>query len=205
MTTMTDFQTRNRDMQDAVELHVWGELTYVKDAGAILKVNGTGTTDEEVPVINSGYGFHVPKDYNTEVILFSLGSDTNKKFALSTLPRDKQRPWKENTGGVQNPTDPNKALEFNSKRAHVREKNVALGDSGLFEVDEASGTVIIRGNLIVKGDLSIGGSLQVGGSIDSKGHGKFGGALHSPSVNNPGGSNSNQQPSVNVNVPGFKD
>lgn len=204
MTTQTDFPTRNRDQQDGTELHVWRQLEYVKDAGAILSVNGTGTQDDEVPVINGGYSFNLPNDYNTEVILFSLGSDTNKKFALPTLPRDKQRQWKVGTGGVQNPTNGDKALEFNDKRAHMIESNVALGKGGLFEVDEKNGVVYIRGDLVIKGDLKVGGSLQVKGSIDADGHGKYGGSLNAPAVNSPGGSSNNQAPSVNVNVPGFE-
>lgn len=204
MTTQTDFPTRNRDMQDGAELHVWGELSYVDKAGAIVKVNGTGTIDEEVPVLNSGYSFNLEKDTDAEVLLISLGSDTNKKFALPTLPRDRQRQWKAKTGGVQNPLDGSKALEFNPKRSHMREDNVALGNKGTFEVDEASGDVIIRGNLIVQGDLKIGGSIQAGGSLDVKGSIRTNGSVNGSSIRGPEGG-SPQPANVDITVPGFED
>lgn len=147
MTSWNRFPSRNRDMQDGTERHVWGELEYVSGAGAVLKVRGTDTVDEEAPVLNTGYGMNYSKDTNTEVMLLSLGSDTDQKYAIVTIPRDKQRPWKEGTGGVQNPSDPDKALEFNAKRTWVTQDKFAIGQ-GIIEVD--GDTVYIRGRLVVE-------------------------------------------------------
>lgn len=150
---MTSFnkydQGRDRDQQDGMERHVFGDIEYTA-AGAMHRARGTGTEDVEVPVVNLGIGMNFSKDTNTEVFLLSMGSDTNAKVALITIPRDKQRPWKEGTGGIQNPTDPNKAFEFNAKRAHVTDPNFAIGE-GLFEV--------IDGKIYIRADVIIGGRL----------------------------------------------
>lgn len=167
MTTTKSFDERNRDTQDGFERHAFEELTYVEGAGAVVRVTGTGTVDEDVPVINSGYGFNLPAGFNTECFLQSDGSDSSGKFAVMSLPRNKQRQWKVNTGGVQNPVDPAKALEFNSKRTHVTEDNFAVGAGGFFEV--IGDTLYIRGNLSIEKDLKVGGSIQAGGSISTAG------------------------------------
>lgn len=166
MTTTKSFDERNRDIQDGFERHVFGNLEYSEGAGALLRVRGTGTIDEDVPLMNSGYGFNVPANFNTEVFLQSDGSDAAGKFAVMTLPRDKQRKWAVNTGGVQNPVDPEKALEFNEKRTHVTEEKFAVG-GGILEVID--GKVYIRGDLHVEGNLYVGGSIQAGGSISTAG------------------------------------
>lgn len=166
MTTTKSFDERNRDTQDNFERHAFSELTYVDGAGSVVKVRGTGTVDEDVPVINSGYGFNIPKDFNTECFLHSDGSDAAGKFAVMTLPRNKQRRWRENTGGVQNPLDPDKAVEFNEKRTHATESNFAVGE-GLFEV--IGNKIYIRGDLHVEGNLYVGGDIQAGGNISTAG------------------------------------
>lgn len=151
MTSFNQFPDRNRDMQDGVERFVWGEMEYL-ETGAVMKLRGNGTEEEEVLVLNIGQSMNFPKDKNTEVFVLASGSDTGMKFALLTIPRDKQRKWAENTGGIQNPTDPDKAVEFNSKRTHATESNFAVGDNGIFEVKD--GKVYIRAELIVEGQIT---------------------------------------------------
>lgn len=148
MTTWTNYPIRNRDQQDGFERHVWGRLQYLPDAGAIVTVRGTDTQDEEAPVLNIGYGVNFSSNFNTEVMLVSLGSDTGQKYAIVTIPRDKQRQWREGTGGVQHPSDPERALEFNSTRTHLTDGNFAVGESGVLEV--RGDTVYIRGKLVVE-------------------------------------------------------
>lgn len=159
MTTDRPYNERNRDNQDMTERHVWGELKYTK-SGALMRVRGTGTSDEQIPVMNFGYSFNVPANYNTEVFTLADGSDMLLKFALPTLPRDKQRQWKENSGGVQNPVDASKALEFNEKRTHLTQQEFAVGPQGIIEV--IGDTVYIRGNLVVAGSLNVNGSVTTG-------------------------------------------
>lgn len=156
MTSFAGYGERTRDVQDGFERHVWGKLEYVNGKGSVIKVRGTGSKDEEAPVMNLGYGFNMAENSNTEVFLLSGGSDTNMKFAITTIPFDKQRKWKEGTGGVQNPTDPEKALEFNAKRAHVTDKNFAVGD-GLFEVKD--GKVYIRADVVITGKATVNGNV----------------------------------------------
>ena len=136
MTTFNEFTDRNRDQQDGFERNVFGKLEYVKGAGAIVKVRGTDTQDEEMPVLNIGYSANYPKDFNTEVFGVSHGSDTDQKYAIMTIPRDKQREWKENTSGIQNAQDPKKAIEFNKKRTWGTEDNWAQGASGALELKD---------------------------------------------------------------------
>lgn len=149
MTSMETFSGRNRDMQDSFERHVFSEFEFT-DTGVIVRVKGNGTEDEAI-VLNIGYGFNLPKDSDTEIMLVPSGSDTNMKLAIATIPRDKQRKWKENAGGIQNPTDPDKAVELNEKRTHVTEDNFAVGKGGTLEV--VSGTVYVRGDVRCSGTV----------------------------------------------------
>lgn len=149
MTTFNRFGDRNRDQQDGIERHIWSEQTFT-NAGSIIHVKGTDTEDEEAVVVNNGVGMHFPRDTNTEVYLFSSGSDTNQKIAMLTIPRDRQRVWEPNTNGIQHLTDPKRALEFNSKRTYFDDANVATRD-GIFEVKD--GKVYIRADVFVDGDI----------------------------------------------------
>lgn len=152
MTTFNHFPGRNRDMQDGFERGVWGAIEYVQGAGAIMRVRGTGTVDEEAPVLNTGYGFNVPENYNTECFLVSHGSDTNQKYVMPCIPRDKQRQWPENTGGVQNPVDADRYLEFNEKRAYVKDQGFALLDGALELKD---GKLYIRVPVVVAETVTV--------------------------------------------------
>jgi hypothetical protein len=146
------FRERSSDVQDHVERHVWGELEYI-EAGAIIKVKGTDTEDQEANVIvpGSGASFKLKKDTDSEVFLLASSSDTNLKLALLTIPRDKQRRWKEGQGGIQHPTDPEFALDFSDKLAHVTKNKFAVGEKGELEV--RGGDVYIRGRLIVEKEV----------------------------------------------------
>ena len=156
MTTFADYSERTRDVQDGFERHVWGKQEYIDGKGAIIKVRGTGSEDVEAPVMNMGYSFNLKDNTDTEVFLMSGGSDTNMKFAITTIPFAKQRKWKEGTGGIQNPNDGDKAFEFNDKRAHVTDKNFAVGD-GLIEVKD--GKVYIRADVIISGLATVNGNV----------------------------------------------
>lgn len=173
MTSFNRFTDRNRDQQDGYERGLWGELEYVQGAGAIMKIRGTGvedgTLDEEVPLVNLGYAFNVSKDYDTEVVMFSLGSDTNQKYAMPTLPRDKQRQWPVGTGGIQHPTNPEKFVQLDDDSIWLRDgvfhvgndKDVTITVSGgraTIEVNEflvVAPTIGLEGDVVVKGNLAI--------------------------------------------------
>lgn len=143
---------RNRDLQDGTERHVFGEQEYVDGAGSVVRVRGTGTEDQEATVLNTGYSFNLDKDSDAEVILLAGGSDTNMKFALLTLPHDKQRKWKAGRGGVQNPLNADHALEFKNGKVHLTKGEFAIGESGILEVKD--GIVYIRGDLVVAGTIT---------------------------------------------------
>jgi hypothetical protein len=73
---------------------------------------------------------------------------------VMTIPKDKQRRWMEGAGGVQHPTDPEFALDFSDKLAHLTKNLFAVGEKGEFEVKGEemyirSKKVIIDGELIV--------------------------------------------------------
>jgi hypothetical protein len=153
MTTLQHFSDRNRDQQDGTERHVWDEQTFTK-AGSIIRVRGTGTQDEEAVVVNNGIGMQLPKGTNTEVFLLAGGSDTNQKYAMLSIPRDKQRQWAEGNNGLQKWDDPARALEFNSKRMYADDENFATR-GGVFEVK--GNDVYFRGNVYVGGDVGATG------------------------------------------------
>jgi hypothetical protein len=148
------FRERSTDQTDGVERHVWGEQQYLKNAGSVIKVNGTDTGDEEAPVINNGSSFHLKKDSNTEVFLLSGSSDTTQKLAVLSIPRDKQRRWMEGSGGIQNPTDPENALDISGTLAHVTKNKFAVGEKGEFEVKGAEAYARVD-KLIVTGELIV--------------------------------------------------
>lgn len=203
MTTYNNMSDINRGSQDGIERHVWGELEYVDGAGSYLKVSGTGTTDIEVAVVNTGYGFNLAKDSNAEVFVMTDGFDTNQKHAFPTIPRNLQRPWKESTGGVQNPLSPDKALEFNPKRAHIRESNVALGDGGKVEI--VGDTIYFRGNVVFSGDLTVLGNMKVGGKFECKGQGVFNGDLSTSLLRTPSSVTNNEITNFTATIPSFED
>lgn len=164
MTSHKNFHERNRDAQDGIERHVFGKLTYLDKAGAVVTVNGTGTQDQEAIVLNTGYGMNFEDNEDVEVFLVSSGSDRSQKFALVSIPRDKQRKWGKGRGGVQNPLDPDKAVELNEKRVHATDPNFAVG-AGLLEVID--GKVYLRADLHVSGTIYSGGSMQAGGNVST--------------------------------------
>lgn len=173
MTDFTRYKSRTRDIQDYVERGVYGSWTEVPGAGAMLSVRGTGTLDEEVPIMHFGYSFRLPDNSNAEVVMLSLGSDVNDKVALPTLPRDRQHPWGVGQGGVQHPTDPSRRLEYNGDETWLKDGNYKLGNNKEVEVIVAGGAVTINigpdatinvPNLTINSDVAIQGTLDVNGS-----------------------------------------
>ena len=147
MTSFNRFTDRNRDQQDGYERGLWGSLEYVDGAGAVLKVRGTGveggTLDEDVPILNTGYSFNVPKDYNTEVVMLSVNSDTNQKMVIASLPRDKQRQWPEGTGGVQHPTNADKFVQLSDDSIWLKDGKFVLGNDQELTITISGGNVTI--------------------------------------------------------------
>lgn len=151
--SFTKYPERSGDVQDGIERHVWGKVVYTK-AGPIMKARGTDSEDQEMPLPSNGVGFNLKENANSEVFANASSSDTHLKIAAGTIPRDKQRRWMEEAGGVQHPTDPEFALDFSDKLAHITKNKFAVGEKGEFEVkgDEVyirSKKVIIEGELIV--------------------------------------------------------
>lgn len=159
MTDFDKFTSRTRDTQDHVERGVYGTWTAVAGAGAMLSVKGTGTVDEEVPIVNFGYSFRLPKDTNAEVVMLSLGSDVNDKVAMPTLPRDKQHQWGESQGGVQHPMDPSRRLEYNGAETWLKDGNYKLGNNKEVEVIVGGGAVTI--NIAGTGNINFTGALDI--------------------------------------------
>jgi hypothetical protein len=151
MTTYQGYHSTIPNDQDHNEVGVWGEKTY-PEVGAIIKVRGNDSEDQEVEVAYyGGVSFKLPKDSNAEVTMISTGNDTTLKVALLSPPKDKYRRWKENTGGLQHPNDPEHAIEFNNTRAHVTKDAFAVGPKGTFEVKD--GVVYVRGKLVVEQEI----------------------------------------------------
>lgn len=151
MTDFTNFRDRNRDQQDGYERGMWGKVTHVEGAGSHMTVRGTGTLDEEVPVMNMGYGFNLAQDSEAEVLMIAAGSDVDAKLAIPTLPRDKQHPWPEGTGGVQHPSDPSRRIEFNGDEIYLKDGTFVLGHSRAITITVSGDNVSMSFN----GDLGI--------------------------------------------------
>jgi hypothetical protein len=165
--TFQRYRERSRDVQDGTERHVWGEQEYT-DAGSIIKVRGTDTDDEEATVLNiGGVSFNIKKDSDAEVFLLASSSDTNLKMAVLTIPRDKQRRWKEGDGGVQHPTDPEFALDFSDKLAHITKNLFGVGEKGEFEVKGKEAYFRVE-KLIVDGELIVNKRIKTPEVISGK-------------------------------------
>jgi hypothetical protein len=152
--SFTRFRERSRDVQDGTERHVWGEQKYIKGKGSIIKVKGTDSEDQEAMVTNSGAGFNLKKDHDSEVYLLASSSDTTLKMAVLQIPFDKQRRWPEGEGGIQHPTDDEFALHFTDDIAHVTKNKFAVGEKGEFEIKGDQGIFRVS-KLIVDGELVV--------------------------------------------------
>lgn len=142
MTTTKTYDERNRDIQDGLERHVFKSIERT-DTGAFVSVQGSGTMDEEVPVINTGYGFTPKADTELEVFLAGDGSDANNKFATMTLPRDRQTKWPEGAGGVQHPFNPDKFVQFDDDSIWLKDGKFTLGNNQELTVTISNGTVTL--------------------------------------------------------------
>jgi hypothetical protein len=151
--------SRSKDLQDGVERHIHGELEYIEGGGAILKVNGVDSKDEETVLINVGAAFKLKKDHDAEVFLLASSSDTQMKMAIITIPHDKQRRWPEGEGGIQHPTDDEFSLHFSDKLAHITKNKFAVGEKGEFEIKGDQGVFRVS-KLIVDGDLVVNKQLK---------------------------------------------
>ena len=151
MTSTNRYWERTRDVQDGAERHLFVKQEFEDGSGHYVNVKGTGTKDDEAPVIMSHVGFRLKDDTNAEVILLSGGSDTHMKFAMTMIPRDKQRKWAKGRGGVQHPTDGSFALEFQDGELHVTKGKFTVGEAGVLEVTDDK--VYMRKDLYVEGEI----------------------------------------------------
>lgn len=175
MTTTRYYPQLNRTAQDGFERHVFSRLEH-NDTGAVVTVKGTGTEDMEAPVLNMGYGVNYADNTNAEVFLVSLGSDTGMKFAIMSIPRDKQRKWEAGKGGIQHPSNPEKAIEFGDDGVWIKEGVAFLGDDKKVKVTIDGANITIEaggGNIDFKcaklthngvniGDTHIHGGVETG-------------------------------------------
>jgi len=152
--TFLPYSARNKDLQDNLERHIYGEVTY-EEKGSTIKVAGTESNDEEVMVMNvGGSHFKLKKDTDAEVFLIASSSDTTMKAAILTIPVDKQRRWPEDEGGIQHPTDEEFALHFSDKLAHLTKNKFAVGEKGEFEV-KGDAVYIRAKKIIFDGELHV--------------------------------------------------
>lgn len=167
--------THQQDLQDVAQLGVWGTKEELSSGGAMISVRGTGTVDLEVPIMNLGYGFTLPADSNSEIVMLSMGSDVDDKVAMLTIPRDLQHAWAEGTGGIQHPQDADRRVEFNGDETHLRDGKFVIGsnrevtiivDGTNVVIETAADTTINSGGATIvnsTGDATItaGGNMQL--------------------------------------------
>lgn len=152
MSTFDDDPDFVRRGQDSIERHVFSEMERVPKAGHVVKVSGNGTDDEEAHYLSiGGIGIRPPKGMNLEVMLLSGGADTNQKYAIVLIPRDKEHSWKEGQNGIQKLDDPSRRIQWGDKLMHMTDKGIALGPNG--EIELKDGKVYIRGELHVKENI----------------------------------------------------
>lgn len=137
MTTANRFPDRNRDMQDGTERMLHASMKF-EDGHWYVTTTGTGdTNDKEMPWLAlAGLGAHLPDGAEAEVFALSQGSDTHSKFAIHVTMPKKERKWPQGANGLQKLDDPDTALQFGKKRAHLDAKVWAAGKDGNVERDE---------------------------------------------------------------------
>ena len=145
--------------QDVADRAVWGERTDVEGAGSIMRVRTTVGDHMEVPVVNFGYSFSLPEDFNAEVTLINIGSDPNNMVAIPNLPRDLQFQWPEGTGGIQHPMNAERRLEFNGNETFLRDGTFVIGENRniTLTVDGDNVSISTTGNLSLStsGDIAL--------------------------------------------------
>lgn len=139
------------------ERHIYDDVEYVEGAGSVVKIKGTGTQDEEVPVINTGYGATLEKGADAEVLVIGGSSDTNLKMAFVQIPAGKQRKWPQGRSGIQNAADATHALEFSDGKLTLTKGTFQVGEGGTIEVRD--GQIYIRGNATITGALTVNGGV----------------------------------------------
>lgn len=145
--------------QDIATRGVWGERTDVDGAGSIMRVRGTNGDQLEVPVVNFGYSFNLPVDFDAEVIMINAGSDPNNKVAIPVLPANLQYQWPQNTGGIQDPNDPARRIEFNPQETFLSDGVFVIGQNRemTITVDGTNVSITTAGNL----NISAGGDIAI--------------------------------------------
>jgi hypothetical protein len=167
MSSYQDHPSNIYNGQDGNEMGVYGEITY--EPLPIIRIRGNDTEDKECEVAFVGScAFKLPKDANCEILMISTGDDTTLKVAMLTPPKDKQRRWKEETGGIQHPTDPEHALEFNKTRAHLVKDQFAVGKKGIFEIKDEN-TVYFRADKVVfQGKIIVNERVETPNIVNNK-------------------------------------
>jgi hypothetical protein len=155
--SFTRYRSQQKDIQEQNKLGLFGDITYLDGGGAYTTIRGTGIVDQEVPLLNTGYGFNLPSNSNAEMLVFSMGSDVNAKMALATIPRNLQYTWGEGQGGIQSPVDPNRRIEFNDDGMWLKDGTYTLGHEKAVKVTISGSSVTIEltgdTNIKTAGDL----------------------------------------------------
>jgi len=154
MTSFTEQADLTRNGQDATERHVFGELSFQRNA-PIVKVNGNGTEDSEFAVLTIGGNIvHLKKGTNAEVVMIGGGDDTNAKLAVILGPRDKVYQAKEDESWYQHPMNPDERLGFTPNGIRSKSQSIGLGAKGQVEI--LDGAVYLRGPVYTEQPIQIG-------------------------------------------------
>lgn len=134
-----------RDGQDHIERHVYNQLT-ITDTGAWVKVDGNGTTDDQVPVLFAGQLHNMPQGTNAEVHLIGNGADTDLKYAFVTGPRDKHYKSQPGESWGQNPLDPSMRHGYTANGLRLAADNNTIAEhlTGMMEIDVKNQQIYFR-------------------------------------------------------------
>ena len=202
MSTITSWVMRNKDAANNIELTVFESQNY-KDSGGYITVSGTDSKSLNIPVLNIGYSFNLPDKTDSEVLLLGDTSDVNHQIAIMTLPKNISKHWQPKTGGIQNPLDGDKNIEFNPKRVHIREDNVALGNKAQIEIQDNN--IILRGDVIISGDLHVQGNISSKGNIECLGNISCNGSMNTSLIKYGAYIVSFNPITITWSIPPFKD
>lgn len=129
------------ERQDHIRRGLFAGFENIPGAGRVMSIEGTGWTDEQVVLVNLGYGFNPTGE--SETLSVDPGADPDNRHAFMAIPRDRQHPWAIGTSGIQSAENPDHRIEFGPDGVHITNGTAFFGENREFSVTVQNGKITI--------------------------------------------------------------